>query len=302
MTLIGLDIGTTGGKAIVFDPEGRARGRAFREYGVVCDAPAKAEQDAEEVWRQACETLAEAVARAGRPAVQALSVSVQGDAIVPVDCAFRPLPPALLGMDYRSAPYARRCEELFGAFELFQRTGMRPHPMNSLSKLLLLRELAPAVFERAWKIVTYADFMLGRPGGAAVMDLTMATRTMAFDLHTGQWNADLHARLGLDPDRWSRVVPSGTVVGEVQPKLAAQLGLRPGVALVTGGHDQTCAALGAGVVHEGRGVISTGTAEVLSAALDQPRLSRAMFEGFYPCYRHVVPAGSSPLGSTTAAA
>lgn len=287
--LIGLDIGTTGCKAIVFDAEGRARGAGFREYGVVCDAPAKAEQDAEHVWALTKEVLREAAAKADHAAIQALSVSVQGDAIIPVDREFNALHPAILGMDYRSAAQSKQCEERFGGFELFQRTGMRPHPINSLTKVLFLRALAPAVFQRAWKIVTYADFILGKLGADAVIDHTMASRTMAFDLATKTWAADIHAALNLDPAIWSNAVPSGTIVGAIRPALAAELGLPRGLALVTGGHDQPCAALGAGVVREGLGVASTGTAEVLATAFDRPALTRAMFDGFYPCYRHAKP-------------
>lgn len=289
MSLIGLDIGTTGCKAVVFDPEGRVLARAFREYGMVCEAPAKAEQDAELVWTLAKEVLREVAATGSARDAGALSVSVQGDAIIPVDREFRALHPALLGMDYRSAPQARHCAELFGGFELFQRTGMRPHPLNSLTKVLLLRELAPAVFEGAWKIMTYADFLLGKLGGEAVLDHTMASRTMAFDLSGGHWCEEIHKRLGLSPELWSATVPSGQVVGTLRPALVAELGLPRGLALVSGGHDQTCAALGAGAVREGRAVVCTGTAEVLSTALDKPVLHHAFFAGYYPCYRHVVP-------------
>ena len=85
MTLIGLDVGTTGCKAIAFDTGGTILGQGFREYGVTCDAPAKAEQDAEQVWSLTREALREAMAKSGRKDFRALSVSVQGDAIIPVD-------------------------------------------------------------------------------------------------------------------------------------------------------------------------------------------------------------------------
>jgi sugar (pentulose or hexulose) kinase len=232
------------------------------------------------------EVLREAVVRAGPTHVRALSVSVQGDAIIPVDRDFNPLHPAILGMDYRSAPQARRCEEQFGAFELFQRTGMRPHPLNSLTKLLWLRDTAPQILARAWRIVTYADFILGRLGGGAVMDHTMASRTMGFNLATKTWVAEIHRTLELDVNLWSPAAPSGTPAGHLRAPLAAELGLPKGLLLLAGGHDQTCAALGAGVVGAGRGVVSTGTAEVLSTAFIQPSLTRTMFEGFYPCYLH----------------
>jgi len=286
MKLVGLDVGTTGCKAIVFSPEGRVLGQGFREYGVICDGPAKAEQDAEQVWSLTKTALREAVSASGGKDIKALSVSAQGDAIIPVDEEFRALSAAILGMDYRSGPQAERCAEALGALALFERTGMRPHPMNSLVKVLLLRELAPAVFARATKIVTYADFILGKLGGEAVIDYTMASRTMAFELGAQQWSETIHQTFGLSKEIWSRPAPSGTAVGSLRPDLAAELGLPPDLVLVTGGHDQTCAALGAGAVREGVGVVSTGTAEVLSTALDRPVLSEAMFNSFYPCYFH----------------
>lgn len=286
MRLIGLDVGTTGCKAIVFGPAGEALGHGFREYGVICDAPAKAEQDAEQVWALTKEALREAVAQAGVKDIRALSVSAQGDAIVPVDREFRALHPAILGMDYRSRAQAERCAELCGALALFQSTGMRPHPMNSVTKVLLLRDIAPAVFERAAKIVTYADFILGKLGGEGVIDFTMASRTMAFDLHRKVWHEEIHRRLGLRPQMWSRPAPSGQPAGTVRDGLADELGLPRGLLLVTGGHDQTCAAIGSGAVRSGLGVVSTGTAEVMSMALDAPALSAAVFDNYYPCYLH----------------
>jgi xylulokinase len=235
------------------------------------------------------DALREAVLASGVKEVAALSVSVQGDAIIPVDAGFRALHPAILGMDYRSAPQAAACAEQFGDFPLFEKTGMRAHPMNSLAKVLFLREREPEVFARAWKMVTYADFVLGKCGGEAVIDHTMASRTMAFDLKAKAWSREILNRLELGEDLFSKAVPSGSVVGTIRRSLAEELNLPPGVLLVTGGHDQTCAALGAGMVKPGLGLVSTGTAEVFSTALDAPALNRRMFDSFYPCYLHATP-------------
>ena len=132
--------------------------------------------------------MREAVAAAGSEGISALSVSVQGDAIIPVDEDFRPLHPAILGMDYRSGPQAERCATILGALD-----SVRAHRHEAASDELddqsaLLRELSPEVFDRAAKIVTYADFILGRLGGEAVIDYTMASRTMAFDLEAKEWS------------------------------------------------------------------------------------------------------------------
>ena len=93
-------------------------------------------------------------------------------------------------------------------------------------------------------------------------------------------------KLNLDPERFSRPVPSGTLVGTIRRALAEELGLPAGLMLVSGGHDQTCAALGAGLVKGGLGLVSTGTAEVLATAFNAPALTRRMFDSYYPCYLH----------------
>ena len=284
--LIGLDVGTTGVKAVVFGPDGSVRGSGFREYGIVCDEPAKAEQDAGEVWRLTMEALREAVGASGIRKARAIGLSVQGDAIIAVDRDFKPLSPALLGMDYRPATIAEECGKRFGDRKLFEHTGMRPHPINSIVKAVWLKENRPEIFGRAWKIVTYADFILGKLGGEAVIDWTMASRTMAFDLQRRTWSLDVLGSLGLDPALLSRAEPSGTAVGALRADLAEAVGLEPGALLVTGGHDQTCAALGAGVNREGIGVLSAGTADVLSTALRLPVVNDAMFNGYYPCTIH----------------
>jgi xylulokinase len=285
--LLGLDVGTTACKAVIFDEEGRMVSSASREYAVLTDETGRAEQDAALVWAHVKEVVRRAADESGFGAeVGAVGVSVQGDAIIPVDRDLRPVHPAILGMDYRSEPQARRCEEKLGGRELFRLTGMRPHPMNSLCKILWLRENAPEAFAGAWKIMTYADYMIGLLTGHPVIDHSMASRTMAFELEGRRWSAELLDGLDLDPGLLCEAVPCGRAAGTLLPGLAAELGLSPQAIVAPGGHDQVCAGVGAGVIHEGLGVVSTGTAEVLSTAFAAPRLDDAVYDGFYPCYLH----------------
>jgi xylulokinase len=196
-----------------------------------------------------------------------------------------PLHHALLGMDYRSALQADDLDARLGGRRLFRITGMRPHPMNSLCKILWLRQMQPEVFRRARRFVTYADFLLGRLGAGPVIDDTMASRTMAFDQARDEWSRWILSRVDIDPDLLSPVVRSGSPVGRMSRALAEEIGLSEAPILVAGAHDQVCAALGAGVPLRASSVLSSGTAEVLSAVLDKPLTTRAMYEGHYPCYR-----------------
>lgn len=288
MYLVGLDIGTTGCKAVVFDLEGNIKGQGFKEYDVLCTKPAWAEQDAEYVWHTAKMVMREAIAKSGVKGIKAVSVSVQGDAVIPVDKSIKCLHNALLGMDYRSLQQSRMCEQLFGARELFNTTGMRPHPMNSLTKILWFKDNLADIYARTYKFMTYEDFVLARLGSSEpVIDYSMASRTMAFDLKTQSWSKAILGKLDVDENLLSKPVPSAHIVGTINSEVAEETGICKDAVVVTGGHDQTCAAFGAGVVKENIAVDSHGTAEVLSTAFNNLRLNDIMFESYYPCYCHV---------------
>jgi len=294
MNLIGLDVGTTGCKAVVFTDAGRALGAAYREYGIDSDRSGKAEQDAERVFSLVCEVLGEAVARAAANRespleVGGMSLSVQGDAIIPLDGAGAPVYPAILGMDYRSAPMARACEERFGGEALFKRTGMRPHAINSLCKVLWLKEERRDAFARTRRITTYADYLLGRLGAPGFIDHTMASRTMAWDVSRKEWAVDLLNELGLSPSLFSTPVPTGMPVGWLEQRLAKSLGLAGPIVLSAGAHDQPSAAVGAGVLAEGDALISTGSAEVLSTVFSSKERAAALYSGYYPAYASALP-------------
>ncbi len=290
MKLIGLDVGTTGCKAVVFDEDGTELSRGFREYGIDTDQNGKAEQDPEQVWRLCREALTVAVEAIGRrPEIGAISISTQGDAIIAVGAEGRALCPAQLGMDYRPVDYAKLCAERLGDYELFCRTGMRPHALNSFVKLLWLRDHYPDAYRRAAKIVTYADFILAKLGARFFIDQTMASRTMAFNLEKREWDTEILSEFNVPATLFSEVVPSGTAVGTIDPHLAREIGLPEGIVIVAGAHDQPAGGIGAGVVGDGTALVSTGTAEVLSAAFPEPALGRKMYSCYYPCYLHAIP-------------
>lgn len=287
MHLIGLDVGTTGCKAVVFDLEGNIKGYGFHEYDVICKKPGWAEQESEKVWEFTKLVVRQAVQESGVKDIKALSLSVQGDAVIPVDKNILPLHNTLLGMDYRGVKQSEKSSELIGDRELFNITGMRPHPINSLIKILWFKDNMPDIYKKTYKFMTYADYILAKLGSKkAVIDYTMASRTMAFDLAQMRWSKYILEKLDVNIDMLSEAVPSGNIVGEVNASLAEELGLPKGVLLVAGGHDQTCAALGAGVVEENIAIDSHGTAEVVSTAFKKPVLSDFMYNSFYPCYCH----------------
>lgn len=286
---MGLDVGTTGCKTAIFDQDGHMLGCAYREYPILCDLPLQAEQDAQLVFSLLVQTMGEAVAAAQVDEVEALSLSVQGDALIPVDRDYRPLHNAVLGMDYRPHTACAQYRQQFDSWELYQKTGQPLHPINMLSKVLWLRQEQPAVFQCAERFITYAEFVMQRLGGQALIDSTMASRSMGYDLALRDWSEPLLATMGLTRQRLSAVCDTGTVLGQLRGDLAVHIGLKNTPVLVAGGHDQPMGAIGASAVLPGMAVDSTGTAEVLSVVYDQPRINQTMHDSFYACYFHAVP-------------
>ncbi len=290
MSLIGLDIGTTGCKAVIFTMDGDILGRAAREYPILTPQPNWAEQDAELVWLLAWECLREAVAQAHSDPPVAMALSCQGEAVMPVDADGNPLRPVILGMDTRTTAQNQWLAERFGAEWLFERTGMPMHTINTLPKLLWLQQHEPDLWRQAHQFLLYEDFFIRRFTGRAVVSHCLASRTQMYDPQTCDWADDILTACGIERERLAPLAAGEVaVVGVLRPELAAELGLAHDLIVASGGHDQACAACGSGVIEPGLAMVSTGTAEVVEVALPTPTLAPALRDGGISVYRHVVP-------------
>jgi xylulokinase len=291
MSLIGIDIGTTGCKVMIFDEEGQVLAREYREYAILTPRLHWAEQDAEHVWTCLKSCLFNAVSTVvSYDPPQALAISAQGEAIIPVDGMGQALRPAILGMDTRTTRENQWLEERFGADDLFRLTGMPVHTVNTLPKLIWLKRNEPAVFHAAEQFLLYEDFILRRLTGHAKISRCLASRTQMYNISTDMWAEDILNECEIDCSRLAELAPEHiTPVGVLRKELAAEFGLTNEIQVMAGGHDQACAALGSGVIKEGLAMVSTGTAEVVEIAMSQPVLSDALCKGNISIYRHVVP-------------
>jgi len=289
MALIGLDIGTTGCKACLFTHEGELLARASREYAVDMPRPGWAEQDIENVWQLAQACMREVVSRSGERAVTAIGLSVHGEAVTAVDRHGRSLRPLILGMDTRCVAQNEQLVQKFGAERLFEWSGMPVHTVNTLPKLLWIQQNEPEVWKIAAHFMLVEDYLIYQMTGQAAISKCLASRTQLYHLHAGDWSHEILDFLGLEPERLSRVLPSGEAVASMHAPLSAALGFAQPPRVVTGGHDQACGALGVGLTRPGLAMVSTGTAEVVEVALAAPTLNPSLFAGNISVYAHVIP-------------
>jgi len=286
MGLMGLDIGSTGAKAVVFSREGAPLSQAYREYPEVYPGPNMIELEPERVWQAIRAVISEAAAAAPEP-VAALCISAPGECFTPVarDGSF--LHNTIISMDSRSVAEVRELAEEVGAWEIFRITGMPVHPSFTLSKIVWLQKHRPEVHAATWKYLQWPEIVHLRLGLTPRIDYSLAGRTMAFDVVRKEWSERMPAAAGITADRFADPIASGETIGELSATAAAEVGLPPGALVVAGGHDQPMNALGAGVVRPGLAVDGMGTVGCITVAFAEPVLNRAMFDQNYCVYPHV---------------
>ena len=272
MTLLGLDIGTTGCKAAAVSDRGVPLATAYREYPLMTPRPGWAELDPDVVW-EATRSAVREVTSAGVAPPRAMAVACLGEAVTPIDGQGRPLGPSIVSFDRRAAACHDRLVERVGRDSFERVTGMAPMPHYTVAKWSWLATETPDVYRAAAKLVCYGDLVAARLGLEPVIDHTMAARTLAFDQSNQSWDPTILEAAGVEEAKLPTPAPSGTVIGAIPREHSLDLGLAPGAALVAGGLDQACAAHAVGVGSAGVGgagaahAVGVGSAGVGSAGV-----------------------------------
>jgi xylulokinase len=289
MYLMGLDVGSSACKAAIFSFSGEPVSLAKREYPMYHPEPAWSELNPDEVWSNLVACIKESLqtAQIDSENVVSLSVSSQGEAMIPLDQSGKWLYPAIHAFDNRTLPQSKWWEQHFGALPIFRITGMPIHPMYTVNKIMWLRENRPDVWLKTKKFLCFEDYVIYRLSGEVATDYSIASRTMMFNVTRKRWSEEILDAADISTDLLPDAYPSGTKVGEVCSGSAEETGLPKGMAVVTGGHDQPCGALGVGVVKPGSVMDATGTVECLLAATEKPLLNEGMLASNHPCYCHV---------------
>jgi xylulokinase len=276
-TLLGVDIGTTGVRAAVFDKRGRVVAKAAENCPVAAPAPGRAEADAEEWWRAVCAVLGGIAHGTPLAHVAALGVTGQAPTAVLVDGRGRAIRPAILWLDIRAAEEARTIEAALGPGRAEDIGGNRMHAYYLGPKLAWLHAHEADAFDRAAMVLQSHAFIAMRLTGEAACDLSTAMLCAPlFDARARAWS-DEGARASRVPLRLlPRVVAAHEVIGAVTREAAEATGLREGTPVVAGGGDFAASTLGAGVIEEGEACLMLGTAGNLVMPMAHPRFDNRL--------------------------
>ncbi|MFZ4397457.1 MAG: xylulokinase [Kiritimatiellia bacterium] len=267
--LLGVDIGTQGTKAALFDTRGRCLARAFFKSRLHQPAPGTVEEDPESQVASVCATIAQCLKSAKADAGHVAGIGIDGQmaGVIGVGKDGRAVTPYDSWLDTRCAPYIKQMQDAAGP-EITRKAG-GPPSFNHGPKILRWKREFPRIFKKV------ASFV--QPGGYAVMRLCGLDGTRAFidksylhfsgfaDNRNNCWDAGLCARFAVDPAKLPAIVDSHTVMGELTANMAAKCGLKPGVPVVAGCGDTAASFLACGATREGICVDVAGTASVFAA-------------------------------------
>jgi len=290
MSLLGVDVGTTGCKAAAFsEKEGRLLASAYEEYDVKRPRPGRAELDAVEVWSKVKRVIVAVAASTAADPIRALAVSSLGEAAVPVTADRQVLGPSILHFDTRGEEYLKGLGSVLEEERLYRINGNTLGNHYGLTKLQWVQEHQPELYERAHKFLLWGSFISFMLGAEPVADYSLANRTLLFDMDQRAWSEEILEHARLDQVKLPQTAPSGTAIGTVAAHVAGELGLSGSVSIITGAHDQCANAVGCGVIEEGRAVYGMGTFTCITPVFRERREPPLMIERGLNTEHHAAP-------------
>jgi xylulokinase len=299
--LLGIDVGTTGSKALLVDATGAVTASATTEYPMFTPQPLWSEQNPADWWSATVTSIQQVLEQGGVTAEQVAGLGLTGQmhGLVLLDAQGEVLRPCIMWNDQRTAAQCAAITKKVGAENVLRLTGNPVLPGFTAPKIAWVQEHEPDIYARAAKVLLPKDYARYRLTGGFFSEVSDASGTSLFDVGQRQWSDEMLAALGL-PRQWlPEVTESPVVSARVSAGAAKETGLLEGTPVVGGGGDQAAQAVGTGIINEGVVSATLGTSGVVFAASDSYRLEP---EGKLHAFCHAVPGMWHLMGVMLSAA
>ena len=298
MALLGIDLGTSGVKAVVIDDAAQVRGVGFREIPMEVPAPNRAEQDPEAWWSNTVMAVRQALHEAGNPEIAGIGCDGHMHGGVLLDGERRPLGRAITWADQRAAELIPELEADIGIETFLAVAGTRPAAGFMGPTLAWLRRYEPARLDSAATFILPKDYLRLRMTGEVATDISDASGTAMFDVGARTWSAELTERQGASTDILPPLLESADVAGGLSARGARELGLPEGTPVAAGCSDQCAQAAANGLVDRTSGSVALGTGGQIVVVTTEPMPDPA---GRIHTFCHAAPERWYQLGATLSA-
>lgn len=268
--LLGLDISTTGAKALIVEETGRVIASHTSPQPISTPKPLWSEQNPSDWWNGIAASIRAALTEGGLSGgdIAAVGLTGQMHGLVLQDKDGKVLRPAILWNDQRTAAQCEQITNIVGFQRLLELTGNRALTGFTAPKILWVRQHEPEIYAETAHFLLPKDYLRFKLTGDYALDLSDASGTLLLDVANRHWSSEVIDALAI-PQSWLPALYEGTAItGTVTAEAAAETGLRAGTPVVGGGGDQAAGAVGVGAVREGIIGLAIGTSGVVFAPLD----------------------------------
>ncbi|MDK2815962.1 MAG: xylulokinase [Moorella sp. (in: firmicutes)] len=272
--LLGIDIGTSGTKAVLVEEGGRVAASSYVEYPLSQPRPGWAEQNPEQWWQAVVAAVQEIWVKTGLDGREVAGVGLSGQmhGAVVLGANYQVLRPAILWCDQRTGAECTWMYEEIGEEKLYQWTGNPALPGFTAPKLVWLKKHEPEIYNQIRHVLLPKDYIRFRLTGELATEVSDASGTLLLDVTHRRWSEDMLEALDIPQEWLPRVYESPEVTGQITPEAAAATGLPAGTPVVGGGGDQAAGAVGTGIVAEGLLSAALGTSGVVFAMTAKPSI------------------------------
>jgi xylulokinase len=290
--LLGVDVGSTNLKAVLYDLSGNEVASASEPTQKVspdADHPDWWVWQPEQIWGGIASSINQVVSKIKDPKeIKGVSVTGMGTDGLPIDGSGDWLYPFISWHCNRSLSQSERLSKTVGAEKLFSISGSQIWPFNTLYRLMWMNENEPEILEKTHKWLMVEDYINFMLCGEFATDYSMASSTSMLDEQKQQWSDELLNTAGIKKEQLCEPIPAGTVIGNVHSKASEKTGLAKGTPIVLGGHDYSCGCLPTGAFAPGVILDVIGTWEMLVTTIDKPLLVNSLCNAGAVIDSHVV--------------
>ena len=269
---LGVDIGTTSTKAVLYEGKGKVITMHHVGYPLFSPTPSIAEQDPEEIFRAVLETMRVVIEKGNIDTqnLKLVSFSSAMHSLIAMSERDKPLTRCITWADSRATSWADRIKSELNGLAIYRRTGTPIHPMSPLAKITWLRHDEPDLFNQASKFIGIKEYIFHKLFGKYVIDYSIASATGMFNLEQLDWDAEALQVAGINCDKLSEPVPTTFYLTGLKEEYASRIGLPADIPFVVGASDGVLSNLGVNAIEPGVVAVTIGTSGAIRTVTDRP--------------------------------
>ncbi|MBY0098416.1 gluconokinase [Mesobacillus maritimus] len=269
--MLGIDIGTTSTKAVLFTDKGDVIHTENIGYPLYTPDVTTAEQDPEEIFQAVLQAVSSITKHHSEKAISFVSFSSAMHSVIAMDENDQPLTNCITWADNRSEAWAHTIKTELNGHEIYKRTGTPIHPMSPLCKIAWIVNDRPEIATHAKKYIGMKEYIFKKLFNQYVVDYSLASCMGMMNLKNLEWDEEALEVAGVTRDQLSELVPTTKIFTDCDPVLAKKMGISPDTPFVIGASDGVLSNLGVNAIHKGEIAVTIGTSGAIRTIIDQPQ-------------------------------